>query len=276
MEHENMNLIPNDPYQQTTHTDQWEQLKAFTDARIALGRAGCSIPTKAMLEFQLAHAQARDAVYQKLDTAHIQENIKKIGLESLTIHSQALDKEEYLKRPDLGRLLSDESRQLLKEYQDQNIQPIDVCIVMGDGLSALAIEENAILFIQSLKVQIEQEQWSLAPIIIATGSRVALGDQVAEIFNAKMLIMLIGERPGLSSPDSMGIYYTWDAKTGYLDAKRNCISNVRPAGLSIPIAMQRLMNLMKKSNALGYSGVNLKDEHEVASIEQRPQVKKIF
>ena len=271
-----MNLIKNDLYHDTTHIDEWEKLKQFTDARIAIGRAGCSIPTQAMLEFQLAHAQARDAVYQVLDTTNIQKNLKKIGLESLAVHSQALDKEEYLKRPDLGRVINNEAKQILQHYQEKNNQPFDVCIVIGDGLSALAIEENAVSFISALKMYIEQEKWSLAPIIIASGSRVALGDQVAEIFNAKMLIMLIGERPGLSSPDSMGIYYTWEAKTGFLDAKRNCISSVRPAGLSIAIAVQRLMNLMKKSNELGYSGVNLKDEHEVVSIEQYTEIKRLF
>ena len=271
-----MNLIPNDPYPNDTHLDAWEKLKQFTDARIALGRAGCSIPTTAMLEFQLAHAQARDAVYQVLDTQALQEKFKKANLSSLVIHSQALDKQEYLKRPDLGRLLSDESKQQLLQFKQNNNMPYDVCIVVGDGLSALAIEENAFALIQSLHLKLEHEQWRLAPIVLATGSRVALGDEVAEILNAKMLVMLIGERPGLSSPDSMGIYYTWQAKSGYLDSKRNCISNVRPAGLSIPIATQRLMNLMRQSNKLGYSGVNLKDEHEVESIHSNVTQQRLF
>lgn len=271
-----MNLIPNDPYDNATHNDVWEKLNQFTDARIAIGRAGCSIPTSAMLEFQLAHAQARDAVYQALDHGLIQQQLNHIGLECLLVQSQAQNKEEYLKRPDLGRLLNTESKHLLQEYVAASTASVDVCIVIGDGLSALAIEENALPFIAALHEHIITEHWTLAPIIIAQGSRVALGDPVSEIFRAKMLVMLIGERPGLSSPDSMGIYYTWEAKSGVLDSKRNCISNVRPAGLSIPIATQRLLNLMKNSKQLGFSGVNLKDEHQVQSIESPYPVKQLF
>lgn len=271
-----MNLIPHHPYEQNTREDQWEKLKAFTDARIALGRAGCSIPTKSMLDFQLAHAQARDAVYQVLDTQQLQQNTQKMGLQSLWVQSQANDKEEYLKRPDLGRLLNKNSLKLLEDFKSDLEAPFDVCIVAGDGLSARAIEENAIPLIGLLKDEIEKQAWSLAPIIFATGSRVALGDQVAEALKSKMLIMLIGERPGLSSPDSLGIYYTYDAQTGSLDSKRNCISNIRPAGLSIQIATQRLMQLMINSKNLGYSGVNLKDEHEVQSVEQNTQSLSIF
>lgn len=148
--------------------------------------------------------------------------------------------------------------------------------MVGDGLSARAIEANAIPFIAALNEQIQQENLSLAPITIATGSRVALGDEVAEIFKAPMLVMLIGERPGLSSPDSMGIYYTLNAYSGCLDAKRNCISNVRSAGLSIPVAVQRLMALMKKSKQLGFSGVNLKDEHQLSNIGIKQTQKLLF
>lgn len=271
-----MKLISDETYTNDTHLDQWEKLKQLTDARIAIGRAGCSIPTQAMLEFQLAHAQARDAVYQELDTDALQDRLKSLGLASLVVQSKACDKQEYLKRPDYGRLLNQSSHQTLTDCKDSNSKSYDVCIVIGDGLSALAIEENAVALIESLLSDIQAEDWSLAPIVIATGSRVALGDEVAEILNAKMLVMLIGERPGLSSPDSMGIYYTWNAQSGYLDSKRNCISNVRPAGLSIPIATQRLMNLMRQSKKLGYSGVNLKDEHQVEMLETAHTSKRLF
>lgn len=257
------------------HQDQWEKLKQFTDARIALGRAGCSIPTQALLEFQLSHAQAQDAVYQSLNTAYLTEQLKDHSLQSFHVNSNSEDKETYLKRPDLGRQLSEHSKQILIE-QSIDSQPYDVCIVVGDGLSARAIEANAIPFILSLNKYIQQEGWSLAPIVLATGSRVALGDDVAQIFKASMLVMLIGERPGLSSPDSMGIYYTWHARTGCLDSARNCISNVRPAGLSIPIATQRLMNLMKESKRLGLSGVDLKDEHQVPEFQHIDQPKLLF
>lgn len=271
-----MNLVKNEYYDNTTRLDDWEKLKQFTDARIAIGRAGCSIPTKAMLEFQLAHAQARDAVYQPLDNEQIQQRLNQLGLESLMVHSQASDKEEYLKRPDLGRLLSEESKIMLLDYANSNSDDYDICIVIGDGLSALAIEENAVAFIQSIQEQVKAMQWKLAPIIIAEGSRVALGDEVAERLKAKMLVMLIGERPGLSSPDSMGIYYTWEAKSGCLDSKRNCISNVRSAGLSYLIATQRLMHLMQKSFELKLSGVNLKDDHVIETVEHQVQLKRLF
>lgn len=263
-------------YPSSTRQDQWEKLKEFTDARIALGRAGCSIPTRALLEFQLSHAQAKDAVYQHMDVPYLSEQLQQKQLQTLHVQSNAANKEIYLKRPDLGRQLSNPSKEtLIKEYA-KNPQQYDVCIVVGDGLSARAIEANAIAFIAVLSEHIQQENWSLAPIIFATGSRVALGDEVAEIFKASMLVMLIGERPGLSSPDSMGVYYTWNAYSGCLDSKRNCISNVRSAGLSIPVAVQRLMALMKKSKQLGFSGVNLKDEHQLSNIDHNENSKLLF
>ncbi|MCU4335905.1 ethanolamine ammonia-lyase subunit EutC [Acinetobacter dispersus] len=257
------------------HQDQWETLKQFTDARIAIGRAGCSIPTRALLDFQLSHAQAKDAVFQLLDVARLTEQLQQLGLNPIHVQSQAENKELYLKRPDLGRLLSTASMQQLQQMQKDS-QAYDICIVIGDGLSARAIEENAMPFIQALIQPFAEQQWSLAPIAIATGSRVALGDQIAEIFQARMLVMLIGERPGLSSPDSMGLYYTWEAQSGCLDSQRNCISNIRPAGLSIPIATQRLLALMHNSKRLGLSGVDLKDEHMVPTVEEHHQRRLLF
>lgn len=271
-----MKLTPDIQYPSSTHQDQWKKLKQFTDARIALGRTGCSLPTKVLLDFQLAHAQAQDAVYQKLDTHYLSEHLSKQFIESILVESNAKDKQTYLKRPDLGRQLSKDSKERLVNKFSNKAEKYDVCIVVGDGLSARAIESSAISFILSLAKQIQQEDWALAPVIIATGSRVALGDDVAEILKAPMLVMLIGERPGLSSPDSMGVYYTWDAHTGSTDAQRNCISNVRTAGLSIPIATQRLIKLMKNSKQLGFSGVDLKDEHQVPNIQQTDSSQLLF
>lgn len=254
----------------------WDKLKHFTDARIALGRAGASIPTRANLDFQLAHAQAKDAVLKEIDLKDLALSLD-ASQEILTVHSCATDKDLYLKRPDLGRKLCDESRVLLQNYQSQHAQNYDVVIVAGDGLSARAIEANASYFIQQLLAVCQSQQWTVAPIVLAVGSRVALGDEVAEILKAKMLVMLIGERPGLSSPDSMGIYFTYAAKVGCHDAMRNCISNVRPAGLSTPIAIQRLLSLMQKSLSLGLSGVALKDEHEIQLENQvRVEQKSLF
>lgn len=160
-------------YPSSTHQDQWEKLKQFTDARIALGRAGCSIPTRALLEFQLSHAQAKDAVYQEMDVSYLSEQLTQRQLQSLRVQSNAPNKEIYLKRPDLGRQLSDQSKEALIKKYAENTQQYDVCIVVGDGLSARAIEANAIAFIAALSEQIQQENWSLAPIVLATGSRVA-------------------------------------------------------------------------------------------------------
>ena len=257
-----------------TQSDVWEKLKSFTDARIALGRAGCSIPSKPMLDFQLAHAQARDAVFQILDTEYLAQEFAHKNIETLTVQSQALNKEVFLKRPDLGRLLNDESQRHLIQYKAHDPKNYDVCIVIGDGLSARAINENAFKMTLSLQQHFIDLNWKLAPIVIATGSRVALGDHIVELLNIPMVIMMIGERPGLSSPDSMGIYYTLNAKSGCLDSSRNCISNIRPAGLDIPIATQRLITLMKSSKQLQISGVNLKDEHQTESVasQHKPQL----
>ncbi|OTG90583.1 ethanolamine ammonia-lyase subunit EutC [Acinetobacter sp. ANC 3813] len=265
-----MKLHPDVQFKTQHAGNAWEQLKQFTDARIALGRAGGSLPTRPALEFQLAHAQAKDAVLKELDLDAMQSQLSLLQHDTLQIESCAVDKDMYLKRPDLGRELSDASRQQLQDYAQQHPAAYDLVIVAGDGLSARAIEDNAPYFIQQLHAACTAQSWTLAPIVLAAGSRVALGDEIAQLLNAKMLVMLIGERPGLSSPDSMGIYYTWQAHKGCHDAMRNCISNVRPAGLSAQVALQRLVALMKKSAELGYSGVNLKDEHEIAAIVQAP------
>ena len=264
-----MTIHPDVQFNKEIDTNPWEKLKQFTDARIALGRAGASIPTKSHLAFQLAHAQAKDAVMKEMELEECAQQLK-LKQDILMIQSCATDKDTYLKHPDLGRKLSEDSRKMLQDYQQQHAQPYDVLIVAGDGLSARAIETNAILFIHALVDECKQKAWTVAPIVFAKGSRVALGDEVAEILKAKMLVMLIGERPGLSSPDSMGIYFTYDAKTGCHDAMRNCISNIRPAGLSINVAIQRLMHLMTASLAVGYSGVDLKDDHEMV-LEDKPQ-----
>ncbi|RZJ22974.1 ethanolamine ammonia-lyase subunit EutC [Acinetobacter sp. UBA3106] len=264
-------------FQPELKKNAWEQLKQFTDARIALGRAGCSQPTQPSLQFQLAHAQAKDAVLKMLDVESLKAQLKKLNNDILYISSCAVDKDSYLKRPDLGRVLSASSRTLLQQYQQQHQTEYDVLIVAGDGLSARAIEVNAGHFVEQLAQACLNEGWSVAPLVIATGSRVALGDEVAEILKAKMLVMLIGERPGLSSPDSMGIYYTWNAYQGCPDAKRNCISNVRPAGLSDLVAIQRLIALMRKSRQLQFSGVHLKDEHEMlVETHTSSNLKRIF
>lgn len=240
----------------------WETLRQFTDARIALGRAGVSLPTDAHLAFQLAHAKARDAVHLALDVPALQAALS--GHRTLALHSAAADRNIYLQRPDLGRQLDAASRHTLKsleiERKPQPARPYDIAFVVVDGLSALAIEQNAAPFLAILQRRIAAENWSAAPICIVRQGRVAAGDEVAELLGAKAVVVLIGERPGLSSPDSMGLYLTWMPQVGLTDASRNCISNVRPAGLRYEDAAYKLHYLLSEAHKRQLSGVGLKDE----------------
>ena len=246
----------------------WAALRQFTDARIALGRAGVSLPSAAHLEFQLAHAKARDAVHRALDVSRLA-NTLNAALEApyepcLTLHSAASDRTAYLHRPDLGRRLDAASRKVLTALKTQAATPstraYDLAFVVVDGLSAFALEQNAAPFLSILRRRIGAENWSIAPICIVQQGRVAVGDEVAELLGAKAVVVLIGERPGLSSPNSMGLYLTWMPRVGLLDASRNCISNVRPAGLSLEEAAYKLHYLLSASRRRQLSGVDLKDE----------------
>ena len=235
-----MSVIPN----------PWQALRSLTQARIALGRAGISVPTSAQLAFQLAHAQARDAVHRPLDTAAL-------GGAHLLVHSACPDRATYLQRPDLGRTLDEPSRALLAAVAPP---ACDLALVLADGLSALAIEQNAPPFLDALLPRLAQDGWSLAPMIVVLQGRVAIGDEIGAVLNARAVVVLIGERPGLSSPDSMGLYLTWAPRAGLTDANRNCISNVRLAGLGYAEAAHKLHYLLDQARTRGLSGVELKDE----------------
>ena len=245
----------------------WRRLREFTAARIGLGRAGVSTPTRESLEFQLAHAQARDAVHTELDFDGLQQDLMALADKypllnreaPLKLHSQATDRMTYLQRPDWGRQLDEASLAALKPHQAS--EPYDLAIVIADGLSATAIKENAAVFIETLAqaMQANEQAYSLAPIVMVEQGRVAVGDDVCEALNAKAVLVLIGERPGLSSPDSLGLYMTWGAKRGLTDDKRNCISNVRKAGLSYFAAAQKSLYLLTEARRLQCSGVAIKD-----------------
>lgn len=248
-------------------TNPWAALRQFTDARIALGRAGVSLPTAAHLDFQLAHAKARDAVHLALDAPQLAQSLDAARGDQapcLTLHSAAADRPTYLQRPDLGRRLDAASRAALDALeppaQAPSPRPYDLAFVVVDGLSALAIEQNAVPFLRILQDRIAPEHWSVAPICIVEQGRVAIGDEVAERLGAKAVVVLIGERPGLSAPDSMGLYLTWMPRVGLLDASRNCISNVRPAGLGFDEAAYKLHYLLSQARQRQLSGVELKDE----------------
>ncbi|MBW9332066.1 ethanolamine ammonia-lyase subunit EutC [Herbaspirillum sp. RU 5E] len=253
------------PGAENVTANPWEALRRFTAARIALGRSGVSLPTAPQLDFQLAHAQARDAVHLPLDVAALKDQLQQRGLcaaaEVLDVQSAAADRLVYLQRPDFGRRLSETSRQqLLDRFGTGPQRRFDVGFVIADGLSALAIVRNAAPFLAEVMQRIAPEGWSMAPPVIVQQGRVAVADEIGELLGVKLVVILIGERPGLSSPDSMGLYLTWMPARGLTDASRNCISNVRPEGLPYPEAAYKLHYLMAQAHQRGLSGVALKDE----------------
>lgn len=241
---------------QNTQDDNWSSLKDFTQARIALGRTGVAIPLKETLQFRLAHAHARDAVYSSLDLEKLHTGISELGLDYMDVQSEVQSRDEYLKRPDKGRELGEQSR---LQLQQLTFNPCDICIVLSDGLSAMAINENAIPLIQILSQLSKKMHYSLAPIILVDQGRVAVADEIAAILQASIVIHLIGERPGLSSSNSLGAYITYHPQKGLTDETRNCISNIRPEGLQIPMAAEKIMYLVRESLRMGLSGVQLKD-----------------
>ncbi|MGZ2743231.1 ethanolamine ammonia-lyase subunit EutC [Burkholderia stagnalis] len=240
----------------------WGQLKSFTNARIALGRAGNSLPTAPLLAFNLSHAQARDAVHQPLDADALRREIDAAGFATLDVQSAAPDRQHYLRRPDLGRKLSDDSRAQLAAHGAALDAAPDVVFVVGDGLSAFAAAKQALPLLQAVRPRLDADGWRVGPVVVARQARVALGDEIGELLRAKLVAMLIGERPGLSSPDSLGVYLTWAPKVGCHDALRNCISNVRPEGLPYAAAAHKLHYLMTHARRLELTGVGLKDDSD--------------
>ena len=253
--------------QHDNSSNPWLELRRLTPARIALGRTGTSLPTGAQLDFQFAHAQARDAVHLAFDHAGLREQLSARGRDSLLLHSAATDRHSYLQRPDLGRRLSDESAQALHAHAQANPGGVDLAVVVADGLSALAVHKHTLPFLTRLEEQTHAEGWSLSPVILVEQGRVAVADEIGQLLGAKMVVILIGERPGLSSPDSLGLYFTYNPKVGLTDAYRNCISNVRLEGLSYGMAAHRLLYLMREACRRQLSGVNLKDEAQVQTIK---------
>jgi len=232
-----------------------EPLKEFTAARIGLGRAGTSIPIKQSLAFNLAHAHARDAVYSELDLDRLIENLKEFDLPILQLHSKAAYREQYLQRPDLGRQLNEESTELLERYKNDP----DVVIIIADGLSATAINHNSIGLLRVLIPQLQSVDIKLGPVCLVKQARVAIADDIGWALRSKLSIILIGERPGLSAADSLGVYITYQPKPGLTDESRNCISNIRPHGLSFKQAAKKIFYLVQEAFRLKISGVGLKD-----------------
>lgn len=240
----------------------WARLQGFTDARIALGRAGHSQPTAAHLAFQLAHAQARDAVHLAFDPGDLAGALQALGLTSLHLHSAAPDRAAYLQRPDLGRRLDTASRERLQGGGAVPARP-DLAFVIADGLSALGVMRHAAPLMAALLPRLRADpthRWTVAPVALVEQGRVAIGDEIGEALGARTVVVLIGERPGLSSPDSLGIYFTWAPRPGRRDAERNCISNVRDAGLPPARAAAKLHALLVQARQRQLTGIGLKDE----------------
>jgi len=241
-----------------TRPDPWVALRRHTPARIALGRSGVSLPSDEVLRFGLAHAQARDAVQLPLDAKAVRGRFAEAGFTTLRAESAAPDRATYLLRPDLGRRLSERS---LAALQAEAASSCDLLLVVGDGLSSLAVSRHALPLAEQIRAQ-APAGWQLGPVVIATQARVALADDIGQALQARIVVILIGERPGLSSPDSLGAYLTWQPRRGRTDAERNCVSNIRPEGLGYEAAARKLWWLCTEARRIGCTGVRLKDHSD--------------
>ncbi|MBL0729065.1 ethanolamine ammonia-lyase subunit EutC [Piscinibacter sp. HJYY11] len=247
--------------------DPWQALKAHTPARVALGRTGVSVPTQELLRFGAAHAMARDAVHLPLNAAGLCKRLQTDGWPTLRVHSAAPDRATYLLRPDLGRRLDDASQHTLQQQTDAT--GCDLLLVAGDGLSSLALERHALPLLTEVRRR-APAGWRLGPVVVAEQARVALGDPIGEALCTQLVAVLIGERPGLSSPDSLGVYLTWAPRTGRHDAERNCISNIRPEGLPYAQAAHTLWWLAQEARRRQLTGVQLKDESGAPALSAEP------
>lgn len=243
----------------------WWSLSKFTQARIALGRAGTSLPTRQHLEFQLSHARARSAVHHTLNYIDIQNKLHDRGWDVLDLASAAETRSIYLQRPDLGRVLAEKSEEKLKASRSETCD-FDISIVIVDGLSSFAIERNAIPLFDQLAPQLLTRGFKLSPLALVRQGRVAIGDKICIRLQAKCVVVLIGERPGLSSPDSLGVYMTWMPTDRTTDANRNCISNIRSGGVNFQDAVNKLLYLIEQAFVRRISGVYLKDETVVPEL----------
>jgi ethanolamine ammonia-lyase small subunit len=235
--------------------DPWHFLRAHTPARLALGRVGGSVPTAELLAFQLAHAQARDAVFSELDLAALEPGLAELG-QVVRLQSQAPHRQAYLQRPDWGRRLHPSAAQRLAELAPA---PADVVFVLADGLSADALNRQALPTLRHLCPRLRDAGWTMGPLVLVEQGRVAVGDEVGYLCRAQAVVMLLGERPGLSSPDSLGAYLTWGPAPGLTDERRNCVSNIRPQGLGHAAAADKLFYLLTEMRRQQLSGVGLKD-----------------
>jgi ethanolamine ammonia-lyase small subunit len=234
-----------------------KDLRKLTPARVGLGVAGASLPTSALLEFTLDHARARDAVHALFDVQVMMRGLGDLGLEVSSVSSRAVDREQYLRRPDLGRMLDPDSRHRLA---CRGAGAHRLVIVVGDGLSPTAVNTHAVALLRSLIPQLIGDGIEVGHAVVASGARVALGDEIGAILHARMVVVLIGERPGLSAADSLGAYLTFAPAVGTTDEKRNCVSNIHREGLGYEEAAFKIAWLIREGLAREMTGVALKDE----------------
>ena len=239
-------------------TDSWVALRRFTQARIALGRAGHAVPTRFLLDFQMAHAQARDAVHFSWNMDAFAGQVQNLGEEVLVLDTPVGNRSEYLRRPDLGRVLTGESRSRLRSLEAGQA---DVALIVTNGLSSTAVELHGIPLLQAVLKEYRSRQIRIAPVCLVANGRVALSDEIGSLLAARVAVIIVGERPGLSSADSLGIYLTYAPQEGNSDAQRNCISNIRPPeGMGYEAAAAKLLYLTGEAIRRGISGVSLKDD----------------
>jgi ethanolamine ammonia-lyase small subunit len=257
---ENGILTPSDL---SRNDDLWAGLRQLTAARIGLARTGAALSTGPLLDFRLAHARARDAVSEALDEGRLARELAALALPILSVSSAAPDRQAYLMRPDLGRRLDPRYGNMLAAHRGD----CDAAFVVADGLSARAVQAHAEPVLAAAVPTLRAEGWRIGPLVIVRHGRVAIGDAIATALGAKCVAVLIGERPGLSAPDSMGAYLTWKPHAGTTDAQRNCISNIRPEGIDYEAAALKLVHLLDAMRARGLSGVGLKDDTDRRLIE---------
>jgi ethanolamine ammonia-lyase small subunit len=244
----------------------WARLRRHTPARIGLARAGSGLATREHLSFQLAHARARDAVHDALDAAPLLDGLRDRGLDALHLMSAAGDRRAYLLRPDLGRRLDERSRDRL----DACARGHDLVLVVADGLSARAVQRHALPLIDVALPELRRQHWRIGPAVVVEQGRVAIGEEIGAALEAALVAVMIGERPGLTSPDSLGVYLTWAPAIGRQDAERNCLSNIRPEGMGYAEAVEKLVYLLAQARQLRLTGIALKDEAAASSILRGP------
>lgn len=237
-----------------------ESLRRHTSARVAIGRTGHSEPLAASLSFKMAHAHARDAVFANLDVDAMRESLSIFQLPMLHLATKATDRRTYLQRPDWGRVLSEDAADTVKAHAGDEV---DVAIILADGLSAVALQRHAVALLELVTPQLIGLGWRLAPLSIVEQGRVAVADEIGSLLKAKLSMILIGERPGLSAADSLGVYITYQPSPGTTDEARNCISNIRPEGLPYTAAAEKIGYLVNEALRRQISGVLLKDESDL-------------